>query len=116
MIDNGFIPKMQNENQWAKTPAQSIPGGATVAAPDAIVRIKELLNLAIDSEVSNVHRVQSILNELLGVLPTPEGNCKLPPTPNPPLKERSIYDLLAELETFQRAMDRQLSRIREQLP
>lgn len=91
----------------------SLSGASTTAtATDGIDRIKELLNSAIDTTYSHTNLVGNAINRIAGHRPK-EAH---PSAPQPPISERSIYQLLGDLESAQRALSEELTRIREQLP
>lgn len=81
-------------------------------AADGIDRIKELLVSAIDTTHNHHNLVGNAINRIAGHRPKEA----LPANPQPPISERSIYQLLNDLESAQRALSEELARIREQLP
>lgn len=88
-------------------------GVAANATPDGIDRIKELLNSAIDQGYHQVERVRRAIDRVAG--PHPEES-STPSAPYPPMPEQSVYFLLGRLCDMQSAMNRQLDRLREQMP
>lgn len=80
--------------------------------PDGIDRIKELLNSHIDSLSNSNNIIEGVINRIIGatLMPTSAAN------PTPPLAERSIYNLINDIEMLDRRMNEQLARFRESLP
>lgn len=90
----------------------SPPGGN----PDGIDRIKELLASAIDLGYSHIEQVRRAIDRIAGNN-EPKADNPIGSLPSmPPLSNRTVYNLLGDLENMQRQMSVQLTRIREQLP
>lgn len=79
---------------------------------DGIDRIKELLNSHIDHYSNALNLIENAITRIVGSTPMPVP----PDAPRPPISERSIYNLLSDIESLDRRMSEQLARIREQLP
>jgi len=87
-------------------------GEASERTPDAIDRIKELLNSSIDVAHRQAHVLSIAVNRVTG----PRSKEAPANVPQSPLVDRSIYQLLDELSRALDATDEELARLREQMP